>query len=213
MEEYSIDTIDSSLQAIRRRLWRILAISLLAALLAYGTARHIPRVYEVHFSYMVSSSGEQRVQREYQYDGFYGLSAIDLFTTTLARIADSPEVVVRAYEAVALPVPTYDAISLTRAIDAEKVAPQLVRFTVSDAKREHAEALAMGLQQELDALLEQYNANNNSSPTFQRTVTRSWTSQRVIRAVPIAASSFVFVFFIGLITVLFRDALRRGVTS
>ena len=208
MQEDPKDSIHGSLYVLRRSFFLILALSILVSVIGYGITKKIPGMYEVHFSSMVSMD-QKDVTPGFTYDGYYGLSAIDLFSTTLARIADSPETVVAAYKKANIELPTQDAISLVRTIDSEKAAPQLVRITVKNASKQHAERLAAGLLFELQRAVEQYNANLLSS-TFHVTFTPSWTSQNLINPIPIAASLFMLVFVGGNMIVVFREAIKRG---
>lgn len=212
MQKDPQDSIHDSLSALRRTFFYVLGVSVAIAVLVYGGISRIPGTYEVHFSYMVSMD-QREVVPGFKYDGFYGLSAIDLFSTTLARVADSPETVVAAYKNANIKLPTQDAITLVRTIDSEKVAPQLVRFTVRNASKKHAEKLAAGLIVALDSSIDEYNIAGRSSTTLHAVTTPPWTSQNVINPIPVSASFFMLVFVSGNIFVVFREAIKKGSAS
>lgn len=209
MQEDPKDAILSSLRALSHSFFPILGISMVIAFVSYGVAKKIPGTYEVHFSYMVSME-QQAVPSGFQYDGFYALSSIDLFSATLASVASSPEIVFAAYREARLNLPTQDAIRLTRAITSEKAAPQLVRITVTDASKKNAEQLTQGLMTVLQKTIREYNAKSGSSLDFQGVSTEPWTSYSVALPLPIGTSLFMLAFLGGNMFVLVREALRRG---
>lgn len=203
------DSIFASLAALRKSFFLLLGASVLVAILAYGVTKNIPGTYEVYFSYMISMD-QKDAASGFRYDGYYALSAADLFSTTLARIIDSPETIVAAYKEANVPLPAQDAIRLVRAIRSEKVAPQLVRVVVKDASLEQAEQLASGIVSVTNAAINDYNAKGLSSIAFQGVPTPSWTSLNTPAPFPVALSFFMVMFFGSNLIVLFREAFKRG---
>ncbi len=201
--------VPSSLRALQKSFLSILGLSVLVGVIAYGAARNIPGTYEVHLSYMIGMD-QKDTTSGFRYDGYYALSAADLFSTTLARIADSPETVVAAYEQANIPLPTQDAIRLVRSIESEKAAPQLVRLTVRDASQKNAERIADGLIVVMNKAIDEYNTKGLSSTVFHGVPTEPWTSQNSTLPLPIAASFFMVTFIAGIMWVLFREAMYRG---
>lgn len=209
MHEDPIRNIEDSLTALRKGFFLILGISIIAAIVSYGIAKNIPGTYEVHYSYMISMD-QKDVAPGFRYDGYYALSAADLFSATLASMVSSPETIIAAYAAAGIQPPTQDAIRLVRIVRSEKAAPQMVRITVTDASKKNAEDLTAGLISVLGNQIETYNAKGLSSIVFHAIPTEPWTGQSKVAPIPIAVSVFTLFFLLGNMVVLFREALKRG---
>lgn len=163
----------------------------------------------MYFSYMISMD-QKDVTPGFRYDGYYALSAADLFSTTLASIASSPETIVAAYQKANMKLPTEDGIRLVRIVRAEKAAPQLVRIIVRDASKQNAEQLTLALREVISAAIDEYNAKGLSSIVFHGVPTEPWTSRNLVDPLPVAASFFMLIFLGGNMIVLFQEAIRRG---
>ncbi len=211
MHEDSRNAIHGSIEALFRFFFLIFAVSTVSAIFAYGVAKNIRGSYEVHFSYMISME-QQETAPGFRYDGFYGLSAIDLFSKTVASIANTPETIVAAHKRAGLALPTRDAIRLVRIVRTESAAPQLVRFTVRDASQKNAQALAHGVREVVNDTVDAYNGSGGESISFHGVFTEPWTSYDALNPVPVAAVFFMIVFVTGIMIVLFREAIARGST-
>jgi len=201
----------NTLYALRRNFFLILGVSIVISILAYGIAKKVPGVYEVHFSYMVSME-LQDTPSAFRYDGFYALSAADLFSATLASIAISPETIVAMFHRAGISLPTQDATDLGRIVRSKKEASQFVHLTVRDSSKNNAEKLTTALISVMNERIEEYSKKGLSSISFQVIPTQSWTSYSAIKPLPVASSLFMLVFVGGQIVVLFREAIRRGAT-
>lgn len=191
----------------KKQLPKVLLLSVVAALIAWGVAARVPPAYEVHFSYLVSLSQRDNVN-EYRFDGFYALQATDLFAATLAKWAAAPEVVVEAYQEAGLELPSEDPRSLTRAIRAEKVAPQLVTVTVRDQSRDMAEKLAQGLQSVMEKNVADYHAQGVPAVQFRVVGTQPWTGVTRISVPIVVAATFIAAFLLAVNSVLLMVSLR-----
>lgn len=207
-QDYLLDA-RKSWEAFVRRIPTLLAVSFIVAIVGYGVAVRLPVSYDVHGSYVVSQE-EREVSSGFRYDGYYALSATDLFTATLAAWITSPETVVRAYEEAGVPLPTEDAIDLVKNIRAEKAAPQLVTITVRDSSKADAEKLAGGVAKVIPTFVEQYNTTGTPAATFSVVASQRWTGVSRIAPFPVALVLFIFVFLVGMVWTMFLDALRRG---
>ncbi len=198
-----------SWEGLMGRIPILLVVSLVVAVLGYGIAVRLPVSYDVHFSYVVSIE-QREVAPIFRYDGYYALSATDLFAGTLASWIVTPETVVAAYHEAGITLPTEDAIDLTKNILAEKAASQLVKITVKNPSKQKAESLAKGVMGIVPKLIEQYNKNGTPAVTFSAVASIPWTGVSRIAPLPIAIVLFVFVFFAGIFLTLFMSALARG---
>lgn len=211
MHKTTNNDIASSIEALRRNFFLVLGISIIVFIFSYGVAKKIPGTYSTHFSYMVSMD-QKDVTPAFRYDGYYAVSAVALFSETLAGLTTSPEIIVAMFEEADVSIPTLNVLDLGRIILSKKAAPQLVQFSVQDASRVTSEKLATGLKKVIRKKIDEYNTQGISAVSFQATATDSWTSYNTVKPLPIASSLFMLVFIGGNMVVLFRDAMQRGVS-
>lgn len=179
-------------EKLSRKTPAILIVSFTCALVAYIVAAKLPVSYDVHLSYVVSMQ-KREAASDFRYDGYYALSATDLFTATLASWTAQPQTIARAYQAANIPLPTYDMIDLGKRVRAEKSAPGLVNITVLDSSRETAEAIAKGMTEVVSAFILQQNTAGTPAVMFSATAFDPWTGMSRIAPFPIALVIFVFV--------------------
>ncbi len=183
----------------------LLAISLLAALLAAGTVVRMGDTWAVHFSYVVSLQ-EREATNAYRFDGYYALQALESFTKTLAEWIVAPEMVAQAHRAAGLPEPT----GITKVIEAEAAAAQLVRVTVQAGDRAQAEKLAAGLQAVVTQQLQRYEAAGVPAVQFRVVATEPWGTHAGLNKKVVSVATGILVFFVGLNLVVLRESLRYG---
>lgn len=181
---------------------RILTISFILALIAYGIAIKIPVSYDVHLSYIVSQQ-ERETSAQFRYDGYYALSATDLFTATLAAWVREPQTIAAAYRAAGIAIPTYDAIDLTKHVRSEKAAPGLVNITITDSSRQTAEAVAGGVVEIIPSFIEGQNTAGTPAVSFRSTLSGPWTGMSRIAPFPIALVVFLFALVSQILWILF----------
>jgi len=209
MQQTPFDNTQASFRALNRALPLICAAGIAAAGLGYGIARKIPPSYEVHFSYIVALQ-ERDTSPGFRYDGYYALSGTELFSSTLASLIASPEMIVQAYQEAKLPVSTQDPFALTKRVRAQKAASQLVQITIIDSSREKAEVLAAAVGDVAQRTVRHYNATNSDSDQFSITSTTPWTGVVRVSAIPVAIITGVFSSIVAAMVVLFKEALKRG---
>ncbi len=202
-------TMHDSFSALVKYLPVVLALSFAAAGVAYIIATNAPAVHEVHFSYMVSPI-EREEATGFRYDGYYAISGTELFSSTLASLIASPEVIVRGYAIAGIALPSEDPIQLAGHVRAKKSAPQLVQVTVDDSSRSVAEQLSRGIMQATEDAVHEYNTTLSPSLAFTITATKPWTGTVRFAALPIAITTGVFALVVGCMIVLFIVALKRG---
>jgi capsular polysaccharide biosynthesis protein len=181
-------------RALQRQLPVWLLVSVAAAGAAWGALARLGPTYSVHFSYLVSLS-ERENPAEYTFDGFYALQATDLFTATLAGWITTPELIVAAYRAAELPLPTDDARKVRRNVTAAKTAPQLIEVTVWGQEREAAERLAAALKTVMEKNVSLYQDEGIPALQFNVVATEPWTSIRQPNVALVTAS-------VGVVTLL-----------
>lgn len=186
----------------------VLLVSVAAAVIAWLVVVRVGPTYAVHYSYLVSLSEREEVE-DFSFDGYYALSATDLFAATLASWISAPEVVVEAHEEAGLALASRDPRDVVRAVKAEKRAPQLVAVTVRHKNREAAEQLAQGLQMVVKANVERYHDQGIPALTFRVVATESWTSVRQIEVAVVVVAAFIFVLLASINVVLLIESIRR----
>lgn len=166
-----------------------------------------PTEFQVHYSYLVSLS-EREAATEYKFDGFYALQATDLFASTLAQWAQTPEIIVAAHEAAGLSIPTRDPRTLVRIVTAEKTAPQLVEVTIKQTESEAARRLTEGLRTVMQRQIDLYHTEGIPALQFRAVATEPWVGERVVATNVIVIATFIFVFVVALNLVLFWESLK-----
>lgn len=209
MQEDSLTALHSSWEALAKKFPIIGVLAIVCGLIAFGLVKQLPASYDVNVSYMISMK-EREAAAGFRYDGYYALSATDLFSATLAGVATSPETIVAAYKEAGLPLPTQDSFVLGKSVRADKIASQLVRVRVTQASKDSAEKLSQGLMKVLNRSVTQYNEKGNATITFAAVATDPWTSTQVLAPLPVAVSVMIFVALGGSFVVLFREALARS---
>jgi hypothetical protein len=191
-----------------RRLPAVLLVSAAAALAAWLFVRALGPTYEVHFSYIISLS-EREETGDFRFDGYYALSATDLFATTVAEWLKAPETVVAAYERGGVELSSRDPTHVVRSVSAEKTAPQLVAVAVRAKDREQAERLARGLQDVMGERLAAYHEHGVPALRFRAVATEPWVGARSLSAAVISAAVFIFTFFAVINLTVLRESIRR----
>lgn len=194
-------------QVVQRAMPRLLLISAAIAIVAALIVRAVGPTHQVHFSYLISLS-EREAESEYRFDGYYALSATDLFATTLAEWIKTPEVIVSAYRQAGIEPETSDPRVLVKAVDAVRSAPQLVAVTVRHADQQMAERLASGLREVMRENVEQYHDQGIPALRFRVVATEPWLGTRILSAPVIVTATFVFALFMSINVVIFKESLK-----
>lgn len=205
-----MDVYEYYWDAVRRRAALLVLGSGVLALLAYGVAVRIGPTYEVHFSYLVSLTERDSSKSEFRFDGYYALQATDLYAATLAAWTRTPEVVVQAYGAAGLALPTDDPRTLVRSIAAQKVSPQLVAVTVSGKRKDTVEKLAAGLQAVMEQNVAAYHDRGIPALEFRIVPTAAWVGTRQVAVVVIVVATYLAALILGVNAVLLRASWQQA---
>ncbi len=195
-------------RAVRGRLPVLLLLSAAAAAAAWAVVSRLGPVHTVHYSYLVSLSEREKVGGEFRFDGYYALSATDLFADTLAAWVETPQAVAAAYGKAGLPLPSTDAGEVAESVSAQKMAPQLVAVAVKHKSKSSAQKLAAGLRQVMDENVELYHSEEAPSLKFKVVTTDSWTGRKQIEQAAVVPSVFIFTLLLGVNAVLLAQAFR-----
>lgn len=193
---------------VQRRLPLLLLVSAGVAVVSWTVADRYSRQSEVHFSYLISLS-DREGRGEYRFDGYYALSAISLFSETLAQWVRRPEVVAEAARRAGLRDVPQEARKLQRLVAAERVAPQLVAVTVRAGEADTAERLARSLQAVVGENVERYHESGTPALRFRVVASEPWAGQRIIEANVVAAAAFLLVLFAAVNVLVLWESLRE----
>lgn len=202
-----MDSISHYWQVVQRKMPGVLLVSGAVAVIAWLVVSRVGPTYTVHYSYLVSLS-EREETDDFRFDGYYALSATDLFTATLASWVSLPEVVVAAYEEAGLAA-SQDPRDVARAVTAEKKAPQLVAVTVRHKDQALAEKLAQGLQVVMESNIEQYHDQGIPELTWRVVATSPWLGISRLSAPVIVGATFVFMLLMGVNVVLLVESVKN----
>lgn len=191
---------------VQRRLPALLLISVLAGMVSWFAADRWGEQYEVQFSYLISLS-DREDRGAYRFDGFYALSAINLFSETLAELVRRPEVVAEAARRAQLSDVPRDARGLRRLVVAERAAPQLVAVTVRAGDPVLSEQLARSLQKTVADNIVRYHESGEPALRFRVVASDPWVGVRKIESLVVAAATSLFVLFAAVNLLIFRESL------
>lgn len=192
---------------VQRRLVWLLLVSAAAGVLSWTTAERLGRQAEVHFSYLVSLS-DREGRGSYRFDGYYALSAINLFSETLAEWISRPEVVAEAVRRAELKNIPREARALQRLVTAQRSAPQLVAVTVRAGEAAVTMQLARHLQAVVSENVERYHEAGTPALRFRVVASEPWAGQRVIDAPVVGVAAFLFVLFAAINVLVLRESLH-----
>lgn len=196
------------MEIIKKKLPIILLISVMAAVAALVVVKQVKPSYETHFSYIVSLTARDQAAG-FRFDGYWGLQATDLFSSTLAKWIVAPENMVAAYHEAQMMLPSDDPRSLARVVKAEKVAPQLVAVTVRGSTSGAAERLAAGLRSVMEKNVATYHDQGVPAAEFTVVPTALWTGAIKLSVPLVVISTFIFTFLIVLNGVILWESLRK----
>jgi capsular polysaccharide biosynthesis protein len=194
---------------LRRALPKAVLLSAALALLVYVVSIRIGPSYQVHYSYIVSLS-EREPTSDFRYDGYYALSATDLFAATLTSWIKTVETVVRAYEIAGIEMEGSDVRELVKVVSAEKTGPQIVEVKIKHKRKEVAEKLAVGLQAAMSENVESYHREGIPAVRFRVVTTEMWTGERTVATGVVSMGTFVFALLLGMNGVLLVASFKRA---
>lgn len=194
-------------EAIRQAGLGLVLISAAAGVLAFVWAERTAPDWQVHFSYLVSLSEREAVDN-FRFDGYYALSATDLFAATLSSWVKTPEVIAAAYKQAGLTIPSNEPDVLRKAVEANKTGPQLVEVTVRHKNQEAAAQLTAALQTVMADNVARYHEDGIPALKFTAIPTESWAGVHRVAAGVIAVATFMVVLFGGINIVLLKASLE-----
>lgn len=140
---------------LRKNLTSILAITAVFTLGVAAITLRIPEKHEAQLAVYVHKSAEQPQSGDFTYDGYYAQLAAEAFADTVVGLFESTTTAKHALEIAGMDSQISAVRSLHAKVDVEKVAPQLVEISVTDADQQYAidtvEALYTSVEEEVTA--------------------------------------------------------------
>lgn len=196
-------------QLLKKVAPKIVLLSAALSLLVYVVSIRTGPTYSVYYSYIVSLS-ERETVTDFRYDGYYALSATDLFAATLTAWTKTPEVIVSAYEKAGLEMQSDNPQELVKLVSAEKTGPQIIEITVRHEKKEVAEKLAVGLQAVMLDNISKYHEEGIPALQFKVITTRTWTGENDVATGVVSMGTFIFSMLLGVNGVLLVESFKRA---
>lgn len=195
--------------AVKNALPIILFVSLVSTLVAYGISSRATVFAQAHFSLMVSLS-DRETSGQYQFDGYYALSATELFAETLSSLITSPEAIVEAHSIVGIPLVSNNPRKVVKIVKAAKTASQLVQVTVIQESPSDALRLAEGVMRVAVDHVARYNAEGIPAIRFRVVATKPWVGSSEIAVSLISVATLLFTFFISVNGVLLKESMMQS---
>ena len=133
-----------------RKNWKLIVLTVLVlGVGAYVVSLRLPFKYRATVTlYMQAPKALERTEENYfTYDGYYAYKAAQEYTDTVLGFFESPDILYRAGELIWGETDTAQQKRLQKAVYAEKIAPQLVKLTVTLDNADEASQLAEALTQ------------------------------------------------------------------
>lgn len=162
MSELNLQDI---LAIFRRRIFFILAFSLLfgAILLIWSLSQ--PKKFDVSVSFTINLTNKQNTL-DYQYDGYYAIRASELLGDTIISWFLTPSEVLAIYQQAEIKPPQENLIKLTRRFKTTKFSGQNIVVRFSETDRDKAEKIAQALSNYLEVKAESLNKDSNGKSLF-----------------------------------------------
>ena len=128
----------------------LLLIPLLGGVLGFLVATQLPSQYHALATVYVQKIPEAPVSGEYTCDGYYAQQAAEAYTDTIVGLFESQTVMQRAIFLDPEVTGSRTIRYLKRAVDIQKVAPQLVEIEVVDADQQYAHMATISLFQAVE---------------------------------------------------------------
>ena len=177
---------------------RIIILSALAGALLVGViAGFLPARYETSISFTIDQRPRQQ-PKDYDYGGYYGLKAAELFGDTLISWFGTPSFVVDLYKEAGIPLPLgrADVAAAVDGFSAKKLSTQnvLIRFSTRD--QASAEALAKAAAAAVGRKTAALNQDDQGNSLFiiaasDPIITRAPIPPPVAAAVGLALGAFI----------------------
>lgn len=209
MESFSRESNIMNWFMLGRWLPYLLLGSLGAALIAYGITQRLGPIYEAHFSYLISLT-EREAAPDFRFDGYYAISATDLFAETVAQWASTPEVIVQAHQAAGVALPNPSPRQLRKIVQARQAAPQLVRVTIRAPQEETVQKLAVGLQQVMEHNVTRYQEQGIPAVRFRLVASEPWVGVERPATNLIVIATFILTLLLGFNAVIFFSGWPRS---
>jgi capsular polysaccharide biosynthesis protein len=199
----------TSLPLLLKKWWKaILVATVLCMLFTYALVPRLPKRYDVSMD-VVTSVPERAPSNEYEFDGYYAMQAVDLFSDTIAGWLKSPGFVAQVFDQAQVQRPSKQLRGLGRVFTVKKISGQLINVSFGTNSEKDAAKLAESTTRVLNNSVENFNKNGDKKIAFSAVVNNPLIAQADIDPVVSALVSGLIVLVLGFNFVIIADAFKE----
>jgi len=198
----------TSLPLLFSKWWKpILIATIFSMLFVYVLVPRLPKQYDASLD-VVTSVPERVPSKEYEFDGYYAMQAVDLFSDTIAGWFKSPGFVAQVFDKAQVQRPSKQLRGLGQVFSVKKVSGQLVNVSFRTNNEKDAEKLAKSATQVLNNSVENFNKNGDKKVAFSVLISEPLIAQTNTDPITSALVTGLIVLVCGFNVVVIVDAFK-----
>lgn len=187
--------------------WLIVAIMVIASVTTFVVTASKPVRYAATESFAVNRINSEATP-DYQYDGYYALQAVDLFSKTVVSWFDTPSTISAMYAAAELDPEMTSLDSLPSRFQVKAHSPQNIVVRLTERTEERASKLIAGVKTVLQERSKTINQDPVGRPLFEIQGSAAVVAPTQPNPWVFAVVALVLSFGLGLLVAAARHFLR-----
>jgi len=199
----------TSLPLLVKKWWKaILVATVLCMLFTYALVPRLPERYDVSMD-IITSVPERVPSKEYEFDGYYAMQSVDLFSDTIAGWFKSPGFVAQVFDKAQVQRPSKQLRGLAQVFTVKKVSGQMVNVSFETNSEKDAVKLTESTSQILNSSVDNFNKSGDKKVAFSVITNNPLIAQANADPVISAIVAGLIVLVCGLNLVIIIDAFRE----
>lgn len=179
-------------------------------LFTYVLIPRLPKHYDVSMD-IVTSVPERVPSKEYEFDGYYAMQAVDLFSDTIVGWFKSPGFVAQVFDRAQVQRPSKQLRGLGQVFVVKKVSGQLINVSFRTSSEKEAAKLADSATRVLNDSVENFNKSGDKKVAFSVLVNNPLIAQANIDPISSTLIAGLIVLMCGFNLVIIADAFKEKV--
>lgn len=192
-----------------RKWWKIIFVTTIFCMIfTYILIPRLPNRYDVSMD-VVTSIPERVPSKEYEFDGYYAMQAVDLFSDTIAGWLKSPGFVAQVFDRAQVQRPSKQLRGLGQFFTVKKISGQLVNLSFRTNNEKDATKLVGSTTQILKDSVENFNKSGDKKIAFSVLVNNPLIVQANVDPVASALVAGLIALVFGFNLVIIVDAFKK----
>lgn len=201
----------TALPLLLKRWWKTIFIAVIFCMLfTYVLIPRLPKHYDVSMD-IVTSVPERVPSKEYEFDGYYAMQAVDLFSDTIVGWFKSPGFVAQVFDRAQVQRPSKQLRGLGQVFVVKKVSGQLINVSFRTSSEKEAAKLADSATRVLNDSVENFNKSGDKKVAFSVLVNNPLIAQANIDPISSTLIAGLIVLMCGFNLVIIADAFKEKV--